>query len=158
MTDFEAVYTQYFRSVYKYLVSLCRDETLAEELTQETFFKALQQIGTFKGECKLYVWLCQIAKNAYFSHLRKEKPREDIKELDEVPDETQIEESLVQSETAFAVHKALHQMPEPYKEVLSLRIFGELSFVEIAHLFGKTESWARVTYHRARIKLKEMLV
>lgn len=158
MTNFEVVYKQYFSSVYRYLVSLSRNESLAQELTQETFFKALKQIDFFKGECKMYVWLCQIAKNTYFSYLRKEKHSENLEDLSNVPSAEHFEDSIIQGESAFEVYKALHKMPEPYKEVLSLRIFGELSFAQIAELFGKTESWARVTYHRARIKLKEMLV
>lgn len=158
MTDFEQVYTQYFGGVYQYLMSLCRSEALAQELTQETFFKAMRQIEGFKGECKLYVWLCQIAKNTYFSYLRKEKRCEAPEEVPEQADEAGLEEAVVQSDTAFSVHRALHAMPEPYKEVLTLRIFGELSFAQIGELFGKTESWARVTYHRGKIKLKETLL
>ena len=158
VTDFEQVYTQYFGGVYQYLMSLCRSEALAQELTQETFFKAMRQIEGFKGECKLYVWLCQIAKNTYFSYLRKEKRCEAPEEVPEQADEAGLEEAVVQSDTAFSVHRALHAMPEPYKEVLTLRIFGELSFAQIGELFGKTESWARVTYHRGKIKLKETLL
>lgn len=158
MTDFEQVYTQYFGGVYQYLMSLCRSEALAQELTQETFFKAMRQIEGFKGECKLYVWLCQIAKNTYFSYLRKEKRCEALEEVPEQADEAGLEEAVVQSDTAFSVHRALHAMPEPNKEVLTLRIFGELSFAQIGELFGRTESWARVTYHRGKIKLKETLL
>lgn len=152
MQDFEQVYRTYFTDVYRYVLSLCRNEGIAEEVTQQAFFKALQAIGGFRGECRLYVWLCQIAKNEYYTWLRKNRggePDEDCVE--------NLEHKLLRRETAFAVHKALHALPEPYKEVFSLRLFGELPFAQIGQLFGKTESWARVTYHRARLKLKEEL-
>ena len=156
--DIETIYRLYFRDVFLFLQGLTHSEPLAEELTQETFFKAMRQIEGFKGECKLYVWLCQIAKNTYFSYLRKEKRCEAPEEVPEQADEAGLEEAVVQSDTAFSVHRALHAMPEPYKEVLTLRIFGELSFAQIGELFGRTESWARVTYHRGKIKLKETLL
>jgi len=174
VTDFEEVYRRYFGDVHRYLLSLCHDEDLAQELTQETFFKALQKIDTFRGECKLYVWLCQIARNAYLSHLRRERRHEPYDATEGEPTEDRsdgrggsadagtdagspIEERLVTREDAFAVHRALHALPEPYREVLSLRLFGELPFSQIAELFGRSESWARVTYHRGRTKLKEAL-
>lgn len=153
--DFREVYDLYFQDVYKYALSLCRDVHLAEEITQETFFKALKSIDSFKGQCRLYVWLCQIAKNTYFSYAGK-KAREGT-EMEVSPEES-LEERLLEKEEAFAVHKILHRLPEPYKEVFSLRVFGQLNFKQIGELFGKTESWARVTYHRARMKIKEEMV
>ena len=152
MQDFEQVYRTYFTDVYRYVLSLCRNEGIAEEVTQQAFFKALQAIGGFRGECRLYVWLCQIAKNEYYTWLRKNRGGEPME--DRVED---LEQKFLRRETAFAVHKALHALSEPYKEVFSLRLFGELPFAQIGQLFGKTESWARVTYHRARLKLKEEL-
>lgn len=152
MQDFEQVYRTYFTDVYRYVLSLCRNEDIAEEVTQQAFFKALQAIGGFRGECRLYVWLCQIAKNEYYTWLRKNRGAEPTEDCVE-----DLEHKLLRTETAFTVHKALHALPEPYKEVFSLRLFGELPFAQIGQLFGKTESWARVTYHRARLKLKEEL-
>lgn len=154
MTDFQAVYEQYFTDVYKYVYSLCRDAHLAEEVTQETFFKALKNMDSFRGQCKLYVWLCQIAKNTYFSTTAKQKT---VSYEDRSPEGTNPEDLLLEKDAAFAVHRILHSLEEPYKEVFSLRIFGQLSFRQIGELFGKTESWARVTYHRARLKIKEEL-
>ncbi len=154
---FEEVYTQYFRDVYRYLLSLTRSESLAEELTQETFFKALENIHRFDGKCRIFVWLCEIGKNAYFSHCRKEKRFDRAAEMEELTAPDELEEKLFSKEEAFRIHRALHALEEPYKEVFSLRLFGELSFAQIAELFGKTESWARVTYHRARLKIKEDL-
>lgn len=160
MTEFEQVYEHYFADVYKYALSLCRNDALAEDITQETFFKALRKIDQFKGDCQLRVWLCQIAKNTYFTLRNSPKYRETTEashlEWGIVPSSS-IEHSLVDGEAAWALHQRLHRMAEPYKEVFSLRVFGELSFVQIAELFGKTESWARVTFHRAKLKLREEL-
>lgn len=155
MTDFQEVYDLYFKDVYKYALSLSRNEHVAEEITQETFFKALKNIDAFRGQCRLYVWLCQIAKNTYFTYARKQK--RDAPEEEGASGEG-LEERLITKESAFEIHKVLHKLPEPYKEVFSLRVFGELSFAQIGELFGKTESWARVTYHRARLKIKEEMV
>lgn len=158
MTDFSEIYESHFKDVYKYALTLCRNETVAEEITQETFFKALRHIDDFKGDCKLYVWLCQIAKNTYFSHCKKEKKQSLTASLDDADYIGDFEQSLLTKEAAFEVHRALHRLNEPYKEVFSLHLFGELPFARIAELFGKTESWARVTYHRAKLKIKEDLL
>lgn len=152
MTDFQEVYDLYFQDVYKYALSLSRDPVVAEEITQETFFKALKSIDSFRGQCRLYVWLCQIAKNTYITYAAKHSRV--VPEQEGAAGESP-EERLLQKETAFEIHKLLHALQEPYKEVFSLRVFGELSFRQIGELFGKTESWARVTYHRARLKIKE---
>ena len=153
MTEFEEVYRLYFRDVYRYCLALTRDEQVAEEVTQETFFKALKAIDKFDGKCRLYVWLCQIAKNTYLSMLQKRRAGEELPN----PSEESLEERLLTKESAFEIHRILHALEEPYKEVFSLRTFGELPFRQIGALFGKTESWARVTYHRARLKIKEEL-
>ena len=159
MTEFEEVYRLYFRDVYRYCLALCRDEETAEEVTQETFFKALNAIDQFDGRCRLYVWLCQIAKHTYFSMQSKKRP--DGLAAD-IPSGGGGgggggEGRVVTKESAFEIHRVLHRLEEPYKEVFSLRTFGELPFKQIGELFGKTESWARVTYHRARLKIKEEL-
>lgn len=152
MPDFEAVYQQYFADVYKYALALSRDEQTAEEVTQATFFKALSAIDSFRGDCQLRVWLCQIARNQYLSLCRE---RQKFTETGEEPGDGGIEESLADRDAARRLHMLLHHLPEPYKEVFSLRTFGELPFAQIGELFGKTESWVRVTYFRARQKLKE---
>lgn len=155
--DFDEVYTEYWSVVYGYALRLCRDPALAEEAAQETFFKALKAIGQFKGECKLEVWLCQIAKNTCFSLMKKRKRQEGLPPEEAWGAVEEMEKRLEDRESAFQVHRALHRLPEPYREVFWLRVFGELDFARIAALFQKTESWARVTYHRARLKLKEEL-
>jgi RNA polymerase sigma-70 factor (ECF subfamily) len=132
---------------------------MAEDVTSETFLKAIAAIDKFKGDCNEKVWLCQIAKNTYFSLLKKTKG-EAVLDLEaalesEISDFT---EKLLDKASALEIHRCLRGLEEPYKEVFSLRTFGELSFAEIAELFGKTENWARVTYHRSKLKLKEALL
>ena len=155
MTYFQEVYDLYFREVYRYALSLCRNESIAEEITQETFYKALAKLDSFDGKCKISVWLCQIAKNTYISMCRKNKYLHPDTDISLFPTDENFEEIFFDKETAFAIHKVLHTLDEPYKEVFSLRTFGELSFKQIAELFGKTEAWARVTFHRARLRIKE---
>ena len=154
MTEFEEVYRLYFRDVYRYCLALCRDEQTAEEVTQETFFKALKAIDKFDGTCRLSVWLCQIAKHTYLTMRSKKR---DSELTEDIPVGERMEERLLTKESAFEIHRILHRLEEPYKEVFSLRTFGELPFRQIGDLFGKTESWARVTYHRAKLKIKEEL-
>lgn len=156
--DFEDVYREQFPNVYRYLLALCGDTCLAEELAQETFVRAIQNSGSFRGDCKLSVWLCQIGKNCWYSYLRREK-RWRKAQLDNPPDGSadSPESGFLEHETAAQLHRRLHAMPEPYREVFSLRVFAQLSFSQIGELFGRSEGWARVTYHRAKLKLKEEL-
>ena len=152
MNDMEQIYKKYMPQVYKFLFSLCHNAHLTEELTQETFYQAMKTIDDFRGDCKLYVWLCQIARNQYLSLCRERKHRG---ELEQEPGDDGLERGFADRDAARRLHRLLHDLPEPYKEVFSLRTFGELPFAQIGELFGKTESWARVTYFRARQKLKE---
>ena len=155
MTELESLYRVYFQDVYLYILSLSKDKHIAEDITSEAFIKAIKSIDTFKGDCDIRVWLCQIAKNCYFSYLRKNKK---IIYTDEEPEhisEINIEQLIVSKEDSIKVHEILHKLKEPYKEVFSLRVFSELSFKEIGNLFGKSENWACVTYHRARKKIQE---
>ena len=158
--NIEELYRTYFDIVYRYIRSVSRDGSLAEEVTQETFFKALEKIGQFRGDCDVRVWLCQIAKNTLYDHLKKQKKQllgdEKLEKTESAGGEL-LEEKLAQRSQAMEIHKVLHRLSEPYKEVFSLRVFGELSFGTISSLFGKSESWARVTYHRACKKIREEL-
>ena len=154
MEDFDRIYTDYFSEVYKFVLSLCHNPTVAEEITQEAFFKALKNINKFKGDCNINTWLCVIAKNTYYSYCNKRKVQADYLP-DSIASGEDIEDRFADRESAYAIHKVLHKLKEPYKEVFWLRTFGELSFAQIASLFSKTESWARVTYYRAKIMIKE---
>lgn len=154
--DFDKIYMEYYSGVYKFLLCLCQNPALAEEITQETFFKALKHIDQFNGNCTLNTWLCKIARNTLYSYTKKHNKHVDIP-IDAIISEENLEEQFSDKETAYAIHKVLHKLREPYKEVFWLRTFGELSFVQIGALFNKTESWARVTYYRAKIIIKEEL-
>lgn len=155
--DFGKIYTEYFSDVYKYVLSLCRNETLAEEVTQETFFKAMRSIDKFNGDCKLYVWLCQIAKNTYFTLSKKQKYTALDTEEEYADPTADIEQTYLDKESAKRLHMLLHNLNEPYKEVFTLRVFGELPFSQIGELFGKTDSWARLIFYRAKKQLQEDL-
>ena len=153
MTEFESIYRDYFRDVELYLRAVCKDELLAEELTEQVFFQALKALPTFRGDCDIRTWLCAMGRNCYLSHLRKAKQTEDIDEL-QIPDPRKsIEDCIADKQQAMIIHRVLHDLPEPYKEVFSLRVFGQLSFQDIGGLFGRTANWACVTYHRARQKI-----
>lgn len=156
MEDFDKIYGEYFGEVYKFVLSLCHDPPLAEEITQEAFFKALKSIDSFNGNCRLSTWLCRIARNTYYSYTKKHS-RLAVCSADIVPSDESIEERFADQQTAYGIHRVLHQLKEPYKEVFWLRTFGELSFGQIGTLFCKSESWARVTYYRAKIMIKEEL-
>lgn len=157
MTEFEKIYDYYFKDVYLYIYSLSGNKHIAEDITSETFMKAINSIDSFKGNCDIRVWLCQIAKNTYYSYLRKNKRLLNIDSLPDKEDELDIEKKVCISDESMRVHEILHNLNEPYKEVFALRVFGELSFKQIASLFGKSDNWACVTYHRARNKIKEKL-
>lgn len=152
--DFDRVYAEYFNEVYKFALVLCREPNQAEELTQEAFFKALKNIHKFRGNCRITTWLCQIVKHCYYDTARRQG-----REVPAVPEviisEGDIEQELADKDMAAGIHRALHRLREPYKEVFWLRAFGELGFAQIGALFDKTESWARVTYYRARMMIKE---
>ena len=121
--DYEKLYKAYYLQVYSYTISLAKNREIAEEITQNTFYKAVSTTSQFKGKSDELTWLCSIAKNLYHDEMRSRQRVAD----------------------------------EPYKEVFQLRVFGELSFSQIAAIFGKTESWARVTYHRAKLKIQERM-
>jgi RNA polymerase sigma-70 factor (ECF subfamily) len=155
--EFEEIYKLYYPQVYRFVMSLCSNSDLAEEITQETFFRALKGIDGYRGDCKLSVWLFQIAKNLYFTQRKKEErfSSENETELSNTPDVLNVEEIIENKQLALKIHEVLHLIPEPYKEVFWMRAFGELSFAEIGKIHGKTESWARVTFHRAKLKIQE---
>lgn len=144
---FEEIYRAYFKDVYRYVCGLSADAVIAEEVTQESFAKALKAVDRFDGRTDVRAWLFSIAKNTYYSHCRKKK--ESVME-DTVVTDVSLSERLVDKETAFFIHQYLHNMDEPYKEVFYLRVFGELPFKKIGLLFGKSDDWARVTYYRAK--------
>lgn len=155
--EFEKIYRTYFNDVFLYIRRLSNDDHIAEEITSETFFKAMRSIDTFRGETDIRVWLCQIAKNCYFSHLKKQQRLVDIDSIELTDDKDSVEEQILNQSDVTRIHHLLHNLTEPYKEVFMLRVFGELSFKQIAEIFQKTDNWACVTYHRARNKILEQM-
>ena len=152
--DFEEVYNLYSKDVFAFCYSLCRNKEIANDITSEVFLKAIKAGDKFDGKCSVKVWLCQIAKNTYYDYLRKHKR---ITEMPfDMPSESDFEIMLLDKAEALMIHKLLHRLVEPYKEVFSLRAFSELSFAEVGEIFEKSESWARVTYYRAKSKIKEL--
>ncbi|MBQ2755368.1 MAG: sigma-70 family RNA polymerase sigma factor [Oscillospiraceae bacterium] len=160
MTEFEKIYKDYFNDVFLYIRRLSGDEHVAEEITGETFFKAMKAIKNFRGECDIRVWLCQIAKNCYYTHIKKAgryAEVEDIEALEAAERSDSVEEHVLSRDEAARIRAVLHDVKDPYKEVFMWRVFADLSFKQIGQIFGKTENWACVTYHRARNMIKERL-
>ena len=158
MTEFEEIYREYFDQVYLYIRRLSGDAHLAEDITGETFYKALRSLHRFRGDCDIRIWLCQIAKNCYYTYLRKEKHTTPLEELPESVGSADTTEELIGArEEARQIQAILHDLPEPYREVFMWRVYAELSYKQIGKLFAKSDNWACVTYHRARNMIKNRL-
>lgn len=157
VTELEEIYKRYFKDVYLFVYSLSKNQHIAEDITSETFLKAMHSLDSFKGESDIKVWLFQIAKNTYYSYLRKNKPVVPTGEFYKEIDNTNLEKKMIDRNESMRIHKILHTLPAPYKEVFSLRMFGELSYKEIGEIFEKTDNWACVTFYRARKKIKEKM-
>lgn len=155
--DFQQVFEAHYDRVYRFCLALCKSAALAEELTQQTFFQALHHIDGFRVDCRLDVWLCQIAKHEFYAVNRRQRRYQSMDVLESFIAGPTPESAVERREETLRAHAALHQLEEPYKEVFSLRVFGELPYLDIARLFGKTESWARVTYYRAKLKMVDLL-
>ncbi len=157
MQDMEQIYTQYFETVNKYLFCLTHNNDISEELTQETFYKAVKKIDTYKGECKMSVWLCQIAKNLWYDYCKKNKRVISIEEEQlETYSSNTIEEKVILNDEKISLFRKLQKLDEKTREVIYLRITGELSFKEIGIILNRTENWARVTFYRGKNQLKEV--
>lgn len=155
MEDMTQVYQAHAQTVYKFLMTQTHDPELAEELTQETFYQAVRSIGRFDGSCKISVWLCQIAKHQWYKYLRhhqRELPT-DWNALPDVPLPS-AEEIAESNHSHMELLRCIHNLPDPMREVVYLRAFGDLSFREIAQVLGRTENWARVTFYRGKERLK----
>lgn len=157
--DFEQVYRKYFNDVFLYISRLSGDLHIAEEITSETFLKALTSINKFRGECDVRVWLFQIAKNTYYTYLKKNKitvPIDDVIPYLDDPN-SNIDELIFNKAEALRINKILHTIPEPYREVFMWRIFADLSFKQIGQIFQKTDNWACVTFHRSKMMIKQSM-
>lgn len=152
--EMEEIYQKYAQMVYKYLLSKTQNADLAEELTQETFYQAIKSIERFDGNCRISTWLCAIAKNQLLAYYRKHPAEEDLDTQPELSGAS-VEKEILSAERRVELMRKLHSCPEPYREILYLRIFGNLSFREIGEIMGKSENWARVSYYRAKERLKK---
>lgn len=151
--EIKEAYEQYFNTVFGYLCTLTGGNyDLAEELTQETFFRATKKISEFRGECKMSTWLCQIAKYAYYQSLDKKRRSREVpfEKAVELAMQEEIEKSLEDAEAKLHIYKVIHTLPTPMRDVVMLRLTGELSFKEIGDVLNKSENWARVTFYRAK--------
>lgn len=155
MQKMDDVYQKYANTVYKYLLSKTHNEHIAEELTQETFYQAIKSIDRFDGSCKISTWLCAIAKNQLLSYNRKHPPVEETEKIEDTIGSA--EDEYINNQSKVELMKKLHLSPEPYREIMYLRIFGNLSFKEIGEIMDKTENWARVNFYRGKEKLRKEL-
>lgn len=153
MSEFDEIYRLYAEDVYRFLLRISGNADIAEELTSETFYKAVKSIDSYRGDCKMSVWLISICKNLYFDYLKKAERKNRSLEDCDFSDESDITLSFENKEQALKIHQVLHTLEEPFKEVFSLRIFGELSFKEIGSLFGRSDGWARTVFFRAKEKI-----
>lgn len=147
------MYQENAAMIYKYLCGLTRDSGLAEELTQETFFQAIKGIDKFRGDCKISVWLCQIAKNLWYKELEKRNRHKTAPLDDTIPSGESIENKSLNNLEKIEIFRLMHNLDDVTREVMYLRLSGDLQFSEIANIMGKTESWARVTYYRGKQKI-----
>lgn len=156
MQNMDEIYEECFETVYKYLFCLTHNSDISEELTQETFYRAVKKIDTYNGKCKISVWLCQIAKHLWYNQCRKNKRIVNTNETFDIEDPQNLEEQFIAGEEKVSLYKKMQNLDEKTREVMYLRITGELSFKEIGEILGKTENWARVTFYRGKSKLKEV--
>lgn len=151
--DIDKIYREYFETVYKYLLYLSHNEELSEELTQETFYKAVMNINKFRDECKISTWLISIAKNLYFDEIKRSKKNIEIEEIEKQIYNECIEDIIVSKDEKEELKNRINDLDEISRQVVIYRISGELSFKDIGELLNKNENWARVTYYRAKNKL-----
>lgn len=159
MWEMDSIYKEYANLIYKYLFSLSLNTHTAEELTQETFYRAMLSIHTYNESCKMSTWLCQIAKHLWYQELDKTR-RKNTVPLDEalLNDSLSAESILLDTQGKLSIYRLLHNLPDPMREVMYLRLSGELSFKEIGEVLNQSETWARVTFYRGRTKLMEGFV
>ena len=157
MTDFEKLFNENKDFIFKYLLKMTQNLSLSEELTQETFFRAYMNYSSLRNKEKASVWLCQIAKNTYFAWYNEQKKKDSLDDLEDASNDVSIEDTFVQKDLSQKALHCLHELEEPYKEVFMLYVLGGFSLKDISSIFGKSESWARVTFYRAKQKLLERM-
>lgn len=156
MDDFATVCQMYYPKVYRFLLSLSGDPRRAEDLTQEVFYRALLHIGQYRDDGHMFTWLCTIGKNCWISECRKEKRQVPLEQWNAV-DEKGPEGAAAERERAQALRRAILDLPEDPRDVVILHVYGGVPLREIAARKGKSESWGKVTYYRARQMLKQRM-
>lgn len=156
MENIEEVYKKYANLIKKYIFLITRDMDLSEEIMQETFLVAINQINKFRGDCEVSVWLCSIAKKILYKKTKKTNSSNiiSIDEL-EIADNKKIEEEYIQNDTKLKIYEALQKLDANTREVMYLRLTGDLTFKEIGRILNKSENWARVTFFRGKQKLNK---
>ena len=155
-SNIEEIYNEHFKTVYKYLIYLTHNKEIAEDLSQETFCKAIDKIDKFRGDCKISVWLCEIAKNLWLNELKKNKKiiltnnEQDLANIN-----YSTEDKFFLEQDKMELHKKIYNLDEKAKEIFYLRLFANLSFKEIGEIMGKSEVWVRVNFYRCKEKIKE---
>ena len=134
MQNMDEIYEECFETVYKYLFCLTHNSDISEELTQETFYRAVKKIDTYNGKCKISVWLCQIAKHLWYNQCRKNKRIVNTDETFDIEDPQNLEEQFIAGEEKVSLYKKMQNLDEKTREVMYLRITGELSFKEIGEI------------------------
>ena len=157
MTEFEKLFNENREFIFKYLMKMTHDPLLSEELTQETFFRAYMNYASLRNKEKVSVWLCQIAKNTYFAWYNEQKKKTSLDIIETASVDESIEDVFIQKELSKKALQCMHELEEPYKEVFVLSVLGGFSLKDISSMFGKSESWARVTFYRAKQKLLERM-
>jgi len=155
--EFHRLYELYFIDVYRYIYSKSNNESISEEIAQETFYRALEKINDFDEKIDIRAWLFVVARNTYYSYCRKHKRMENENELKDIPDDINFVDQIIERDMASQIHRFIEKLSNTYREVFTLRIYGEMSFDEIGRLYGKSSVWARVTYYRAKSQIVEYM-
>lgn len=155
MKGFEKEYQQNIKTVFAFIMADTGDHHLSEELTQETFYRAYRSINNFRGDCKVSVWLCQIAKHCLLDYRKKETRHVSVADVKPSLNSPSAETIFEKHEESKRLYAAISTLPSQYKNVLMLHYFAQISLKDIADIFDKSESWARVTCFRAKEKLRK---
>ncbi|MBR0512408.1 MAG: sigma-70 family RNA polymerase sigma factor [Ruminococcus sp.] len=155
--ELDEIYRLYAGDVYRYLFSLCRNEHLAQDLLQDVMLKAVTGFDKFRGDSSVKTWRFTIAKNLYLNHVKRADNRNLPIEEDLLRSEDNLEERIMDQSQVLHIHRLVHSLDDPYREVFTLRVFAELKFDDIGAVFGKTGNWARVSYYRAKEKILSMM-
>lgn len=156
MIDFEKIYRTYFNDVYYFILSISKNKEIAEDITSETFFKALKNIDNFRGDSSIKTYLFQIAKNTYFSYLKKDNRDINLENFEILIEESiNAEDEVIKKEEKSDLNNLVNSLKEPHRSIVKFRVWEEMSFKDIGNIYGKSENWACVTFHRAKKTLKE---